>query len=299
MTEQARGRHLVVAGCLTGATLFWAGNYVVGAAAVRELSPVSLTALRWAIAALPLVVIAQLVERPDWRAALRTWRRQLMLAVVGMIGYALLVYSALQHTSSVNASLVNALNPALIALLAAALARSAPSRRAVAGMLLALVGVLVVLTRGRVETLLSLQFNAGDLLMLGAITVWSIYTVIGRANAGSVPPITATAIQAVLSAAVMAPFALAGQVHWPRTGPGTLALLFIALFPSLGAYLLWNLGLRRLPAESAGAAGVYMNLITVFTVAINAVLGYRIGAAQLVGGALVLGGVLLVHRTRR
>ncbi|GIG25390.1 DMT family transporter [Cellulomonas denverensis] len=297
MTERARG--LVVAGCLTGATLFWAGNYVVGAAAVRELSPVSLTALRWAIAALPLVVIAQLVERPDWRAALRTWRRQLMLAVVGMIGYALLVYSALQHTSSVNASLVNALNPALIALLAAALARSAPSRQAVAGMLLGLAGVLVVLTRGRIETLLSLHVNLGDLLMLGAITVWSIYTVIGRSNAGSVPPITATAIQAVLSAVVMAPFALAGQVHWPRTGSGTMALLFIAVFPSLGAYLLWNLGLRRLPERAAGTAGVYMNLITVFTVAINAVLGYRIGAAQLVGGALVLGGVLLVHRARR
>ncbi|MFB9954318.1 DMT family transporter [Cellulomonas denverensis] len=297
MTERARG--LVVAGCLTGATLFWAGNYVVGAAAVRELSPVSLTALRWAIAALPLVVIAQLVERPDWRAALRTWRRQLMLAVVGMIGYALLVYSALQHTSSVNASLVNALNPALIALLAAALARSAPSRQAVAGMLLGLAGVLVVLTRGRIETLLSLHVNLGDLLMLGAITVWSIYTVIGRSNAGSVPPITATAIQAVLSAVVMAPFALASQVHWPRTGSGTMALLFIAVFPSLGAYLLWNLGLRRLPERAAGTAGVYMNLITVFTVAINAVLGYRIGAAQLVGGALVLGGVLLVHRARR
>jgi len=113
---------------LVGATLFWAGNYVLGAVAVRELSPVSLTALRWTLAAVPLLVIAQVVERPDWRAVLRTWRRQVVLALLGMVGYALLLYSALQHTSSVNAALVTALNPALIALLGAAVARRAPSR---------------------------------------------------------------------------------------------------------------------------------------------------------------------------
>lgn len=289
----ARTRSFWVVAALVGATLFWAGNYVVGAAAVRELSPVSLTALRWAIAALPLVVLAHLIERPDWRAAVRTWPRQLALSAVGMLGYALLVYSALQHTSSVNASLVNALNPALIALVAAALARRAPHRGAVAGMLLGLVGVLVVLTGGRPDTLLALRFNVGDLLMLGAIAVWSAYTVGGRGS--SVPPITATAIQAVLAALVMVPFALAGRVHWPQTGSGTAALLFIGLFPSLGAYLLWNLALRRVPA---GSAGVYLNLITVFTVLINALLGYRLGPAQLIGGVLVLGGVLLVHRSR-
>ncbi|MEV7972261.1 DMT family transporter [Cellulomonas sp. NPDC089187] len=289
-----RSGQLTVIAALVGATLFWAGNYVVGAAAVEELSPVSLTALRWALAAVPLLVIAQVVERPDWRAAWRDWRRQLGLALLGMVGYAVLVYSALQHTSSVNASLVNALNPALIALLAAALARRAPNRRSVVGMLVGLAGVLVVLTGGRLDQLLGLRFNVGDLLMLGAILVWSLYTLGGRGSAA--PPITGTAIQATLAAAVMVPFALAGQVHWPSTGSGTAALLFIAVFPSVGSYLLWNFALRRVPA---GSAGVYLNLITVFTVLINAVLGYRIGVAQLVGGGLVLGGVLLVHRAPR
>nr|WP_240934528.1 DMT family transporter [Cellulomonas sp. IC4_254] len=276
---------------LVGATLFWAGNYVLGAVAVREMSPVSLTALRWALAAVPLVVIAQVVERPDWRAVLRTWPRQVVLALLGMVGYALFVYTALQHTSSVNASLVNALNPALIALLGAAVARRAPSRRAVAGMLVGLLGVVVVLTGGRLGALTSLELNVGDLLMVGAIVVWSVYTVGGRGLAG-VPPIASTAVQAVIAAVVMAPFAATGHVHWPAGRDATVALVVIAVLPSVGSYLLWNLALRRVPPAEAGS---YLNLITVFTVLISAATGYALGAAQVVGGVLVLGGVLLVR----
>jgi drug/metabolite transporter (DMT)-like permease len=276
---------------LVGATLFWAGNYVLGAVAVREMSPVSLTALRWALAAVPLLVIAQVVERPDWRAVLRTWPRQLVLSLLGMVGYALFVYTALQHTSSVNASLVNALNPALIALLGAAVVRRAPSPRAVLGMVVGLVGVLVVITGGRLTGLTSLELNVGDLLMLGAIVVWSVYTIGGRSLAG-VPPIASTAVQATIAALVMAPFAAAGQVRWPSGRDATVALLVIAVLPSVGSYLLWNLALRRVPPAEAGS---YLNLITVFTVLISAVTGYALGAAQVVGGVLVLGGVLLVR----
>lgn len=276
---------------LVGATLFWAGNYVLGAVAVREMSPVALTALRWAIAAVPLLVIAHLVERPDWRAVLRTWPRQLVLSLLGMVGYALFVYTALQHTSSVNASLVNALNPALIALLGAAVVRRAPSRRAALGMVVGLVGVLVVITGGRPTGLTSLELNVGDLLMVGAIVVWSVYTIGGRSLAG-VPPIASTAVQASIAALVMAPFAAAGQVHWPSSRDATVALLVIAVLPSVGSYLLWNLALRRVPPAEAGS---YLNLITVFTVLISALTGYALGAAQVVGGVLVLGGVLLVR----
>ncbi|WP_454051528.1 DMT family transporter [Cellulomonas sp. Marseille-Q8402] len=276
---------------LVGATLFWAGNYVLGAVAVREMSPVSLTALRWALAAVPLLVIAQVVERPDWRAVLRTWPRQVVLSLLGMVGYALFVYTALQHTSSVNASLVNALNPALIALLGAAVVRRAPSRRAVLGMVVGLVGVLVVITGGRLTGLTSLELNVGDLLMVGAIVVWSVYTIGGRTLAG-VPPIASTAVQAAIAAVVMAPFAAAGQVHWPSSRDATVALVVIVVLPSVGSYLLWNLALRRVPPAEAGS---YLNLITVFTVLISAATGYALGAAQVVGGVLVLGGVLLVR----
>lgn len=277
---------------LVAATAFWAGNYVVGAYAVETMSPMSLAALRWALAAPALLAVAHVIERPDWRAVLARWRLLACLGLLGMAGYALFVYEALRHTSSVNASLVNALNPGLIALLAALVARQAMGRRAVLGLVVGLVGVLIVITRGDLDLLRGLRFNSGDLLMLGAITVWSIYT-LGARRLRDVPPIASTAAQAVFAAAALAPFALAGHVHWPTTSQGLASLLFIAVLPSFGSYVLWNLALVKVPAAQAGG---FLNLITVFTVLISVALGYRLDLAQVIGGGLVLLGVWWVSR---
>ena len=111
------------------ATLFWAGNFVVGQAAVQSMDPLQLTFWRWTLAALPLLVLAQVVDRPDWRAVLRHWRVLLLLSVLGMSGYTLLLYSALQHTSALNASLVTAANPALIMVLCRGAAEGADHGR--------------------------------------------------------------------------------------------------------------------------------------------------------------------------
>ena len=105
------------------ATLFWSGNFVVGQAAVASMTPLDLTFWRWALAAVPLLLLAHFVEKPDWRAVLRRWPVLLLLSVLGMSGYTLLLYGALGHTSAMNASLITAANPALIVVLAMVLTR--------------------------------------------------------------------------------------------------------------------------------------------------------------------------------
>lgn len=272
------------------ATLFWAGNYVVGSFAVRTMDPLELTYLRWVIAAVPLLAIAQLVEKPDWKTVLRRWPLHLGLSLSGMVAYTLLLYGALRYTSAIDASLINAANPAVIALCALALFRDRIRPRAATGILLGLLGVLVVLTDGHLLAVLGLQINRGNALMLGAILLWSLYTLFGRYLTGS-PPIASTAVQAVLAVVVLTPMALWSGVHWPQEHEAALSLLFIGIFPSVGSYLLWNMALRRVPA---GRAGVFLNLITVFTVLISVVLGDSMSLAQLGGGALVFCGIALV-----
>ena len=100
------------------ATLFWSGNFVVGQAAMRSMTPLELTFWRWALVAVPLLLLAQRVDRPDWRAVLRRWPTLLLLSALGLSGYTLLLYSALGHTSALTASLITAANPALIVVMA-------------------------------------------------------------------------------------------------------------------------------------------------------------------------------------
>jgi drug/metabolite transporter (DMT)-like permease len=276
------------------ATLMWAGNYVVGGIAVQSMTPVELTWFRWLLAALPLLVLAHLVERPRWGDVLAEWPRLLILAILGVTAYTLLLYSALQFTTALSASLINAANPAVMAVLSAVLLRERIGWRGAAGLLLGLVGVLLVITDGSPSALVSTGLNPGDLLMVGAIVVWSLYTILGRAL--STPPITATAVQAVLTVVLLAPVAILAGARWPDRGDTLSALLFIAVFPSIGAYALWNLALTKVPP---GRAGLFLNLITVFTVIISVALGARLTLPDVLGGTLVFIGVALSSLRRR
>jgi drug/metabolite transporter (DMT)-like permease len=270
------------------AALFWAGNFVVGQAAVASMSALDLTYWRWTFAAVPLLLLAHFVEKPDWRAVLRRWPALLLLSVLGMSGYTLLLYTALGHTSAMNASLITAANPALIVVLAIVLLGEKTTRLGWTGIGLGLVGVLLVLTRGELQRLFTFSIETGELLMIGAILVWAGYTIIARRL--GLPAIAATAVQVAMASLTLTPLALAMVVGMPETQAETLSLAYIVVFPSLGAYLFWNLALKTTPS---GTAGNYLNLIAVFTAVITLAMGTPLTLAQIIGGALVIAGVLL------
>lgn len=278
---------------LVVATLLWAGNYLVGELVVAAVDPLSLTWWRWVLAAVPLVVLAQVLERPDWRAVARHWRPLLLYGAIGVAGYPLLLYAALEHTSAASASIINAANPALIVVAAVLLGQAAAHWRTWTGLGLGLVGVLLVLTGGSVERLLTLSFNLGDLLMLGAVVAWTAYTLLGRRL--GVPPLASTAVQVLLTTLVLTPLTLAAGLTAPPDAASWWSVLYIALGPSIGSYVCWNLAVARV---SPTVAGVSMNLVTVFTLAIAALLGRPPTLVQLLGGALVIGGVLLASGVR-
>ena len=89
---------------------------------------------------------------------------------------------------------------------------------------------------------------------------------------------------------MLAPVALLGGVRWPAHAAIGWAVIFIAIFPSIGSYVLWNAALKSIPP---GRAGLFLNLITVFTVIIAVVLGAQLTTPQLVGGVIVFAGVAL------
>lgn len=275
---------------LTLATLFWAGNYVVGKSVITQITPLQLTFIRWLFASVILIVIAHWLEKPDWKQVLKSWPILMFLGLNGIIGYNMALYSALNYTSPINASLVSALNPALMVAVSAVLLHEKLTGIQKVGIAVSLTGVLVILTRGNLSRLATLDFNRGDLLMLLAIIVWTVYSIAGK-RLKTIRPITASGVAAVISTILLLPvviFQTKTPIHLDTSG--ILSVIYIILFPSVGSFIFWNTSVREI---GAATAGVFLNLIPVFTSLISWFLGETITLIQISGGIMVFAGVYM------
>jgi drug/metabolite transporter (DMT)-like permease len=268
--------------------LFWAGNYVFGKYVVTVMSPLWLTFTRWVLALIILIPLAHFLEKPDWRQAAKSWIPLSLMGLLGVIGFNVLLYSSLEFTSATNAALVTALNPGAIVLFSFFLLREKISGTQSAGFLLSLFGVLVILTKGNVGQIFQTEYNRGDLLVVVAVLVWTLYSIIGKRITG-IPPVTATAASTLLATLMMLPFAIAQGIDVTTIDPLAITgVLYIVLFPSICSFVFWNISVR---AVGASQAGIFLNLIPVFTAIISVILGESITQAQVWGGLLVFIGV--------
>lgn len=208
-----------------------------------------------------------------------------------MVGYTLLLYAALDTTSPVNASVISAINPAVIALAAVVVLGERIRRGGVLGIAISFVGVVIVVLLGGPAGPAGVTVAIGDLLILGAILAWTAYVIISRRI--QTPPITATTVQVGMSALMLAPvMALVGIQAQPST-EGWWGLAIIIVFPSALAYLLWNVAVTQL---GPSRTGVFLNLLPVFTAIIAVALGDALTIWQVIGGLIVLAGVYLTTR---
>lgn len=278
------------------ANLFWAGNYIFGKFVVTELSPTWITFLRWALALLLLLPLSYWLEKPDYRSILKTSTVPLIgLGLLGVIGYNLFLYAALIYTSPVNASVVNTLNPAVILLFSSILLKERMNIIQISGFIVSLFGVLFILTNGHLAYVFDIQYNQGDLYMLGAILVWTFYSILGKRI--PVPPITATAISVLFSVLILLPFVIMQPVNLLELSPRAISgIVYMWLFPSVCSFIFWNAAVRNLGANQSA---IYLNLLTVFTAMLSVLLGNPLTFSQLFGGALVIVGVILTTRVTK
>lgn len=270
--------------------LFWAGNYVFGKFVITEMTPLWITLSRWTLALIFLFPISYFIEKPDWKAVRKAWLLLAGMGILGIIGYNLILYSALNYTSSTNAALVSALNPGVIVLFSVFLLRERISWIQVSGVVCSLIGALVVLTRGNLSQVFQTQYNHGDLLMIADVLVWTLYSILGK-RLRTIPPITVTAVSSLFAILIMAPFAVVQGIDLTKISSlAVTGIIYMVIFPSVFSYIFWNISVR---AIGASRTGISLNLIPVFTAVISGMLGQKISSSQIVGGLFVFIGVYL------
>ena len=277
---------------LTLATFFWAAVFHVGKYSVALMSPLSVGAWRFLLAAAVLLPFVALREGWSLPALRRNAPALLAMSALGVFGFNVSVFYGLRLTSAVNGALIMAFNPALTVVLSALLNREPISRRQMGGLLLGLVGVIVVVSKGSLQTLATMSFSAGDLLVFLGSLGWAAYSAIPKRFVRDLSSMQVTGSTIAGGAAIMAAFALAAAPDFlqPPPLPLAAAIVFMGLFGSVLSYLWWNQGIQKIGAASIA---VFINLVPIFAALIGLLLGQSISLAQWVGAVLVIAGVLL------
>ena len=271
------------------AALFWGANFNLAGPVLADLPPMEAAAGRFVLAAAIMAAIT--LYRREGTALLTTFRHHgLKLGVVGMVGIAgfnILFFDAMRTTSAINGALVMATNPLVTALLAAAILGETLPRRQMMAMPIAFAGVAAVILGA--STAAGFSAGWGDLEMLGANLAWAAYNVLARKLTPPGPQFANVTVMMGAGALVLALAALAGQAPLALPGPtGGAALLVMAVFGSVLAYLFWSTAITRL---GAGRTALFLNLVPVFATIIASLGGDFPGQNQLAGGAVVIAAV--------
>jgi drug/metabolite transporter (DMT)-like permease len=281
---------------LLTATILWAGNAIAGRALVGSVSPITLTAVRWGAAALILLPFGWQIFKPGSPL----WKNKIRFLILGLFGvgsYNVLLYSALQTSSAINVTLIGASMPIWMLLIGAVFYQVKPRVVQMIGAVVSLLGVSVVLTRGELSTLLSMQMVMGDLLIMLATFLWATYSwMLSRPGSSSEREwpwagfLSAQIVIGLMWTGIFEGFEIAsGHAYLDfNLWTGSL-ILFIAIGPSLIAYRCWGQGVNR---AGPTVAAFFANFIPLFTALFSAaILGEPPSLFHGVAFALIVAGI--------
>lgn len=246
-------------------TLFWSGNFVISRGMHAEIPPLSLSFWRWAVALLILASFGLRHLLAQRQLALEHKRFIIIQGILGVAGFNSLIYIAIQTTTAINAVLVNSCIPVLIAMISWGMYNDRLSFRQCLGVFISLFGVLLIISQGELTTLVTLQFNRGDILVFIAAVLWSSYSANLKKYPRGLHPLAYQTGIVIVGLTVLTPFYLlevAQGKSMTVSFSAIATICYVALFASVLAFIFWN---RAVTMLGANIAGPFIHLMPVFS----------------------------------
>jgi drug/metabolite transporter (DMT)-like permease len=277
-------------------SLFWAGNIVLGRFVAGHVPPVTLSCARWIGAMLLMLPFAWPHLRRDWPKLWGHWKLMLVLSATGFAINNALSYWGLQYTQALNALLMQSSGPLFVALWSLLLFGVRLTWMQTAGIALSLGGVLTIVLRGDFAALASVELNAGDLMVAGALCAFGVYSAL-MPRRPVTHPLSLIVVTTGGGALLLLPFSaweFAAGVRFSADWLSAATLAYVIIFPSALAYLCFNRGVALIgPNRSAP----FLHLMPVFgSVMAIMLLGETLELFHLAGYAMVVAGVFIAAR---
>jgi drug/metabolite transporter (DMT)-like permease len=279
---------------LTLTALFWAGNFVIGRAMKNSIPPISLAFWRWTLALGILLPFSLPHLRAEWPLVRQNLRWLVLFGVLGVACFNTFVYIGLHSTTATNALIINSVIPILIVLLSRLLVATPVSARQAFGIALSLSGVLTIICRANLDVLMTLKINGGDAWILLAVLSWAFYTFLLRHRPANLHPLsflTAIIVIGLIPLSLLYTWKLSQGERFELNPANISSILYVALFPSVLAFIFWNQSVRDVGPNKAG---LFLYLMPVFGTILSIIfLGETFHLFQLVGIGLIFSGIWL------
>jgi len=283
---------------LVCASLFWAGNFIVGKYAfLTDIPPLSLVFYRWTLV---WFILLPFTYKEIFKYKDIILKNLPLLFLLGFTSVGLFnsfTYLALIHTQVINASLFNAAIPAIIILLCFLFKVEKTNKFQILGLIISVLGILAIITKLKLDILFSLNFNKGDLIMVGGALTWGVYSTLLKRKKFTLPLLTLVHVICTLGLISVLP-----QFLYEYTNGQVIkfdinlvyTLIFLALFPSIGSYYCWA---GAVSIVGANRAGISLSLIPLFsTIFAIGIYDEKFQFFHLIGAILIILGLFLSNK---
>jgi len=279
------------------AVMVWGASFVATKIALQDTSPITIVWLRFLMGVIVLGV-AVVYRKQFALPNKKEWTYFALLGFLGITFHQWLQSNALRTSEAGSSAWIVSTTPVFMALLGWLILKEAPGWAKTSGILLALVGVLIVISKGDIDSIWIGKFGApGDILILISAVNWAVFSVLSRRGlktyAASLMMFYVMILGWLFTSLLFLPskgFAEIGRL----TFNGWMGISFLGIFCSGLAYIAWYDALQAL---TTAQTGVFLYIEPIVTVVVAFfILGEAITPALLIGGAIILFGVWLVNR---
>jgi len=289
---------------LISVVLMWGLNFPVIKIVLGVMPPHVLNIFRIAAAGLVLGYIQ--LRRSNWSMA-QFWsplrsdpKAFLIISLIGWVFYQVAFISGLNLTSAGNGALIMASAPIWTAFIARAMGIDRLSMLSWFGLLVSILGTGTVVLLGTAEIDLSADFVLGNAVVLIASIFWGAYTALSRPMVAKHTPLALTVTSLLIALPLLLVYSIPywKEVDWNQvTWLYWIAIFFSGSLSTGIAIVFWNNSVRDLGASHTAAYGNVTPLVALFSSYL--ILGNEIVPAQLIGGTLIIGGLVIMRWARR
>lgn len=276
--------------------LFWSGNFVLGRFVKDDIDPLELAFFRWFFV---IVLLLPSFYFVNIKRILKLTKSHFFIvsamAITSVTLYNTIVYTALQTTTTTNALLINSGTPILILLLSIIILKTLITKLQILGVFLSAIGVIFLILKGDVNTLLNLDFHHGDIWMIFSSISWAIYSILLKFKPKNFSNSEFFVANMYVGFIYLTPlyfmqgFTIESQImliseYWHF-------FLYISLFASILSYIFWNIGVDNIGAAKTSQ---FAHLMPLFgSILAFVFLGEELKSYHIIGALLIALGIYL------